>query len=767
VEVFKASAAQQKPILQYLADHAKKGSGSPAFAILLTLIGAAQPGVAASLSLVLLDVYRDAIQPDSDVWNVELVSPASARVLVEAIHAATGGQALLEKPVDIAAALAGAGDEQTKQSVAHDLAQAVRAHIRLLARALSAYESKPPSYLTEALSSAIRMGAFERFDSAQVAAFSAFTDSVHYWGRRQRSIALELANAIEASPAAAQEDLIRALIEVDQPGVLAELYRRLPGSLRAPILQRVEELTPDVAGDVVMLPDLQQLIRQLLAAGMAGTAERFIAYEKGLNTGGKLPARAVEQFRAGLHLHLLREEFDQILAAKPPEGLRPEDTASAQETLDFYRGIVMIQSPVHRNPAGAAAAFYQLYTRHRVPSYAINLLAARVAKLLPTNTFDQLEGDNADLARNALSEAATALPEGSLEGDDDALHRANVATLQLALGKTSEARATLKHIEGPYLSPMAVALEAVAMARQGRQQEGIHLLRDAELRMGGDPAFDGARDYISRRADYVARAQAIGTQDSVESWRNAFQKFKERPAFLQAQLHAGQSGTPALEECMTMVIRESLASVASLSSRFKLHEESRHHEDAINTLVREFLTTHFARWYGWNVADKSLGGFTPNGNPGERDVVIKQWTGELAIYEGLKYSRASMQKHLKKVTAYSQCDLFFHVSYYYDKEPAKALKVAEEVALAPPPGLTFKSKAALARESSLPEGIVVRYENAAAASVTVVFLIVDLAQFAQRLVVGAPGTSAPAANPQPAAGPGAQTVASSPASTSP
>lgn len=108
---------------------------------------------------------------------------------------------------------------------------------------------------------------------------------------------------------------------------------------------------------------------------------------------------------------------------------------------------------------------------------------------------------------------------------------------------------------------------------------------------------------------------------------------------------------------------------AMLRDRKNSEDEARLEND-LNTMVREVLGASLAV-AKWDVADQSLGGATENGNPGERDAVIRVSGQEISIYEALVctgLSRTNIKKHFDKLLSYGICDIYFHVIYSYMKE---------------------------------------------------------------------------------------------------
>ncbi len=129
------------------------------------------------------------------------------------------------------------------------------------------------------------------------------------------------------------------------------------------------------------------------------------------------------------------------------------------------------------------------------------------------------------------------------------------------------------------------------------------------------------------------------------------------------------------------------------------------------------------------VADQALGGATANGNPGERDAVIRVSGQEISIYEALVCSgldRTNIKKYFDKLLSYGVCDIYFHVTYSYAKELKPLLEYVEhmlkhEVS----PGLTYLACEFVGPPDYETSGYIATY-RVDHREVAVVFLIVDL-----------------------------------------
>jgi hypothetical protein len=121
-------------------------------------------------------------------------------------------------------------------------------------------------------------------------------------GRRLRLQPQLLANLQGDS----REKLLTAILEIDEPIVLARLIALTPLDARTQIESRVDALTPTDAGDIRSLPEAMVRIEELLTPGRADTAAKFIEAERGLKALGPVAGRNLTQLRIDLHLKLLR-----------------------------------------------------------------------------------------------------------------------------------------------------------------------------------------------------------------------------------------------------------------------------------------------------------------------------------------------------------------------------------------------------------------------------------------------------------------------------
>jgi hypothetical protein len=142
----------------------------------------------------------------------------------------------------------------------------------------------------------------------------------------------------------------------------------------------------------------------------------------------------------------------------------------------------------------------------------------------------------------------------------------------------------------------------------------------------------------------------------------------------------------------------------------------------------------------WSVADQTRGGHTAIGNLGERDLVIEKGSTTLAVVEAVICDRAITQEwmrkiltsHFQKLVGYSTCQLFFHVTYSYIKDPASVLEhLKSEAKNEMPPGFVYIRSEDIPFTDSRPTGFIAQYRTQFGV-VRVTFLVLDIGQYHQR-----------------------------------
>jgi hypothetical protein len=220
-----------------------------------------------------------------------------------------------------------------------ETARSLRAHIRVSCRAVAALEESSPIDLIEALIKIVRVGAVKHDEKGRVGAFAARFETDLYRGPRDRPIAVDLAAALSALAGDQRENLLAAILDIDEPIVLARLIGLAPRDARTRIESRIDALTPSDAGGIRSLPEAMIRIEELLNAGRADAAAKFIEAERGLRPLGPVAGRDLAQLRTDLRLKLLRQDWSGVAATAPPAGLVGQARDSALDVINFFKGL--------------------------------------------------------------------------------------------------------------------------------------------------------------------------------------------------------------------------------------------------------------------------------------------------------------------------------------------------------------------------------------------------------------------------------------------
>jgi hypothetical protein len=652
-------------------------------------------------------------------------------------------------PLDVPAMLA-KGQEPGANSfmVAGEIARSLRAHLRLLSRAIAAWEDVPPAELLTALIATVRTGAMAHEEKGRVAAFSAHLESGTLGGYDDRPIAVDLGEALQALQDDRREQLLLALLGTDEPLLLAQLVTVAPHSTRVRIRDRIGALTPDEAGRVSSLNELQARIEALLSAGAVDAAARFIEVEKGLQTWGKVPGRELARLRMEMMLRHMRGDFEAVATAVAPAELAPSERAEAEEILEFYKALAELSKPGGSLDA-AEAVFQRLHARRPdVAAYAVNLLAVRVNRMLSGDLFGRLRGAEAARAREALADADAAMSRlrGVCDGDL-AIHACNRALLLLATGLPERALEALTGARSSHGDDRLAAYSAVALARMDRGAEATGALERAKTLLGDTETLRAARTQIQRGAPLVSRAGVISVDDRRGRVKAALGDLRQMDSSRQAEVFFDPP--EGLDEMTISHVRAAAASVVALVPQMKQVVLDKC-EDDVTAVLKAVLEARL-EYVGWAVPDQSRGGFTEKGNPGERDLLLRKDGAVLAVLEAVvcnrpathEWTKKELASHFQKLLGYSTCRIFFHLTYSYVSDPGAVLdelrRAAENEA---PNGFVHLRREEISRTDSRPTGFASTYQYSLG-EVKVVFLVLDMAQHAQRNAAKTAATNNP------------------------
>src|SRR5262249_16305708 len=140
-------------------------------------------------------------------------------------------------------------------------------------------------------------------------------------GPPDRPIAADLGGALTALIGERRERVLDAILDIDEPTVLAQMLSFAPRASRDRIGRRIAALTPSDPREIRSLTGAQGRMEELWSAGLADAATKFMEAERGLRTFGKAPGRELSRLRTDLRLKLLRHDWTGIASTQPPSEL--------------------------------------------------------------------------------------------------------------------------------------------------------------------------------------------------------------------------------------------------------------------------------------------------------------------------------------------------------------------------------------------------------------------------------------------------------------
>lgn len=732
--IAKENQEVQSTVLQYLLDQVAYEDNIPRarFAGVLDAIECLPSATSADTSQVVAIYSKFACKLHLDWTDASSLSGKLAtRLVATALAQSEPERDAFLLPID-AAKLLRETREAERTSVHYSVAQTLRQHVRLLARAVAGWpDGEVPTELCDVLQTLIARSVIEHAEKGRVGALTERYTPLHFHAKKESPPALDLAAAWRRLNARRQEDMLVALVQSDDPVLLAELLQNLPAAAKPTIQTKLRQLKPGEASSVWSWPELQQRITSLLAAG-----EYEIGREH-LNEAQKDLDRAPPEFRLNffsIELQLLLKErnWTALDAMDIPPALSEATMRQAREQLDFYKATSQLLRP-NGNLASAQVVLWRLAASAGADStYRDNVFAVALQQLIGP-TLQPLIG-----ADKVTGEALLAQINAAVVGDEKSAHSsllANRALLLLALQRPKDAVESIAARRHDLRSRDLELIAVLAKSEMGLRDEAMAILDAAILEFGADERFSAVKSDLQAGTPVSNVASASFVIDPISSIRVALQQLAE---LLPAQV--GDVLGPPGRGLTGFLIREVSRAVATLQRMAamlrgrKNPKEEAKYEDDLNTAVREVLGASLAA-VKWHVADQSLGGTTANGTPGERDAVIKVANHEISIYEALVstgLNRVNTKEHFDKLLSYGLCNIYFHVTYSYAESLEPLLEyVREMLEKQVPSGLVYIGSRKLGPTESAVSGYEATYLADGHRELAVVFLIADLRAKAQ------------------------------------
>lgn len=730
----KESPEVQSAVLEYLVDQIAYKDNIPRarFAAVLDALESLPNATSADASQVVALYVKFARELHLD-WTdaFSLSEQLAARLVATALAQSAPERDALLLPVDSAKLLRDTPDNE-RTSLHYSIAQTLRQHVRLLARAVAGWPNREvPKELCDALQTLTSRSVIEHAEKGRVGALTDKYTALRSYAQKESSPAPDLAAAWRRLDACRQEDMLMAFVQSDDPVLLAELLQNLPAAAKPTIQAKLRQLKPGEASSVWSWPELQQRITALLAAGEYELAREHLSEaQKNLD-------RAPPEFRLnffGLELQLLLKEqnWTALDTASVPSALKEATMRQAQDQLAFYKATSQLLRP-NGNLASAQVVLQRLAAHAGTSStYRDNVFAVALQQLLGP-TLQPLTDDD-----KVTGEALLAQINAAVTADEKSAHSsllANRALLLLALQKPKDAVDSIAARRHDTRNRDLELIAVLAKSEMGLRDEAMALLNAAILEFGADDRFLTVKNDLQASIPFANVTSASFVIDPISSIRVALQQLAE---LLPAQV--GDVLGPPGRGLKGFLIREVSRAVATLQHMAamlrgrKNPKEEAKYEDDLNTAVREVLGASLAS-VKWHVSDQSLGGTTANGNPGERDAVIKVANQEISIYEALVstgLNRINTKEHFDKLVSYGICDIYFHVTYSYADSLAPLLEyVREMLEKEVPSNLTYTRSRKLDSTESSVSGFEAIYLADGHREIAIVFLVADLRAKAQ------------------------------------
>jgi hypothetical protein len=715
-----------------------KGPGTGTFTAALSLVEASHL-VTVVNPAPLVNAYSEALARDEYRLSAHQISVPQATVLFElAMLAGADLQRRFLNPLEVSKRLsARLAPDANPVIIADAVAQTVRVHIRVLCRAIAGQAQQPPNALVDALVSTIHTGSLARLERDQVDAFSAHYETDFPKKQLDRPLSADLGDALKALQSNQKEELLNAVLEIEEPLVLAQLLAFIPPEIRGRIEERVLELTPTKASDLYMLNAMQTRIDELLNAEFSDVAATFIEAERQAETRGAVPGRTVYRLRHQLRLHMLRQQWTEIEQFAVPSELPQQEQDAAADTVAFYQALALLKRP-DGDATAAEHRFTALQSKHpHVAAYTVNLHAAKVTRLLGTDIFGYVSEEAIPIALSVVAEGEHALLNSpGLMPDDAATIRLNNVLLFLSMKMPTKALSSLDEVETERPRDSIWAYRAVALERTSQPAQAVAILGTAEERLGKTPLLEAARKQIENSVPFAGPVNVAASQDSVPWIRSALYELMRLDAGQQARALSAEKDS--LEDFLLTHVREAATAVVGLVPMMRrLDIDS--YEDDITALFKELLSARL-RHVNWSVHDQSKGGHTAAGNPGERDLSIRKDTGILALIEAVmtrlrttnQFTLGELTSHFQKLFQYETCPIYFHVTYEMSGDQGGVLEHLKRTSREnAPEGITFVSHAEIPFTDSRPNGFIATYDTAVGRRKTI-FLVLDLNQGVQK-----------------------------------
>jgi hypothetical protein len=454
-----------------------------------------------------------------------LSAEQSAKLVASAMEQEPSVRDTLFVPFDSQKLLRETTDDE-RPSLESSIARTLRLHLRVLARAITAWSSGDiPTELFKAFKTLISRSVIDHTEKGRVAALTDRYSPRLLFAREVGSPAIDLATAWRRLASVQQKSMLQALIQSDDPVLLAELCQHLPAAAKTVIQARLRELSPAEASEIWSWPEMQHRIDSLLSVGEHGLAREFLDEVQ-----PKL-VNAPQEFRLeffGLDLQLLLKEknWTVLYSMSIPLSLNEFSTRQAQDRLEFYKATSQLlridgNLPVARNvlqrlASRPGAAF----------AYKENAFAVAIQQLIGP-TLRQLTD-----AEKVTGESLLAEINAAFAGDEKKASThlfGNRALLLLALQKPKDAFASISERRQTSRSSDLEITAALAQYEMGDKIQALALLDAALTEFGHDERLAAVKNDLQAGVAISSIASASVAVDMITTIRAALQQLTELP----------------------------------------------------------------------------------------------------------------------------------------------------------------------------------------------------------------------------------------------
>jgi S1-C subfamily serine protease len=490
-------------------------AGLPAFSAALDVIDAGQL-VSDVDCLPLVTAYIQSIREDNYRLSTSRIGPDSAAILFDMsrrLDEAKQREFLV--PLDIGNRLSSISSDENSYIVKDNLVRALRAHMRILARAIIGQRDVIPPALVDALVEAVYSGAFANFERGRVEAFAVRFERPPTGRANDSGLAVDFGHVLSRLDDTDGTRLLKEILSIDEPAFLAQLCRLAPLAMRPQIQERIRHLPPRRAGAARYLTDFQFRIDELLTAGEYDTAKAYMDSmpEPRQQLAGQF---AVVQLRHRLQLALSTRDWKTLESTDIPPEIPQVNKDAARDTILLYQAAAQF-SKERGDIQLAEQVFAQLHERHRgVPEYAFNLFAAKLARLIENKPFSRLQGQQLVRAKALLVEAEQMEAAYDVVKPYAESYLTNKAILLLVIGHTSQAEKVLRGLFMAQATDRIAAYLSVALARLGRTRDALSILDEAEESLGASDVIMSAKAHVTEGQEVPGLSIQLADSDSLD-----------------------------------------------------------------------------------------------------------------------------------------------------------------------------------------------------------------------------------------------------------